>query len=156
MEVPRPDNLLAGNTIPTQLTVVAESKPDGAGLVLSYEQRSTVHKVPDRARESDPIPSLHFKYLTRAGVAHDYSHVPDAAIYGNGHAIDGNGQMMMVEKDAFVMVEPLDRRLMCTEFGRARLRRHRADKAVEVEFSTAGVFELAYGANPVTLVAALD
>jgi hypothetical protein len=100
--------------------MVKESKPDAADLVTCYQQGSPVRKLPtlqgkailmitSQASYHSQYDHCTSKYLTQAGVAHDYIRLPDAAIYGNGH-------MMMIEKDNLVIAQLLDRWLQYKGF----------------------------------------
>lgn len=113
--VGRPWGLTAGPityspvvTDPSQLTFVQEDQPDGPGLARCWSQAAPAHQLPtlkgikilmvsSEASYHAPYDHCTSKYLTQAGVKHDWIKLVDRGIRGNGHD-------MMVEKNNMAIV----------------------------------------------------
>jgi pimeloyl-ACP methyl ester carboxylesterase len=93
---------------PSQLTFVQEDQPDGPGLVRCWSQAAPAHQLPtlrgikilmisSEASYHAPYDHCTSKYLTQAGVKHDWIKLVDRGIRGNGHD-------MMIEKNNLAIV----------------------------------------------------
>ena len=90
-------------TSPKDLNMTREAAPGGPGLVRCWLQGAPARQLPNlqgipilivvsEASYHAPYDYCTSRYLTQAGVKHDFVPLPDAGIRGNGH-------MMMLEKN---------------------------------------------------------
>jgi len=98
-------------TNPAQLVKVQEAAPDGPDLLACWTQGAPVRQLPTlhgipilmitaQASYHAQYDHCTSKYLTQAGVAHDFIRLEEVGIFGNGH-------MLMLEKNNLQIADVL-------------------------------------------------
>jgi pimeloyl-ACP methyl ester carboxylesterase len=101
---------------PAELNIVREDAPDGPGLIRCWLQGDSPRQLPHLAglpilmllSESSyhaPYDHCTSKYLTQAGVEHDFIRLPEIGLHGNGH-------IQMAEKNNLKIAGVMERWLI--------------------------------------------